>query len=70
MDDQILSLPQVSQMTGLAKQSLYALRSRGEGPPSFLIQGRIRYRKSAVEAWIAEQEAAGQDRLTQIQARA
>jgi predicted DNA-binding transcriptional regulator AlpA len=33
MDDQLLSLPEVSAMTGLATQTLYQLRSRGEGPP-------------------------------------
>jgi predicted DNA-binding transcriptional regulator AlpA len=68
MDDQLLSLPEVSEMTGLATQTLYQLRARGEGPPSFLMVNRVKYRRSAVEQWIAEQEAAEPERLAKIQA--
>ena len=62
----LLSIEQVSEWTGLAVQSLYALRSRGEGPPSLKISNRVRYRHSAVESWIREQEQAEQDRLRRI----
>jgi predicted DNA-binding transcriptional regulator AlpA len=64
--DRLLALPQVSDLTGLARQTLYGLRSRGEGPPSFLVAGRIRYRESAVQAWLDAQERAEQDRLARI----
>jgi len=64
--DQLLSLAEVSEMTGLAKPTLYGMRSRGEGPPSFRVQGRVKYRKSAVEQWLAELEQAEQDRLNQM----
>jgi predicted DNA-binding transcriptional regulator AlpA len=64
--DPLLTLPQVSELTGLAHQTLYGLRSRGEGPPSFRVAGRIRYRQSAVEAWLQAQERAEQDRLSRL----
>ena len=54
--DQLLSLGDVSEMTGLAKPTLYGMRSRGEGPPSFRVQGRVKYRKSAVAQWLKDQE--------------
>ena len=54
--DQLLSLGEVSEMTGLAKPTLYGMRSRGDGPPSFRVQGRVKYRKSAVEQWLKDQE--------------
>ena len=45
--DQLLSLAAVSEMTGLAKLTLYGMRSRGDG---------VNYRKSAVEQWLKDQE--------------
>ena len=66
--DQLLSLAAVSEMTGLAKPTLYGMRSRGEGPPSFRVQGRVKYRRCAVEQWLKDQEAAEQDRLVKMQA--
>ena len=64
--DPLLSIEQVSDWTGLAVQSLYGLRSRGEGPPSLKISNRLRYRESAVENWIREQEAAEADRVSRV----
>lgn len=36
--------------------TLRYLRHKGEGPASFAINGRVLYRKSEVERWLAEQE--------------
>jgi predicted DNA-binding transcriptional regulator AlpA len=63
MNDPFLTLPEVAELTRLAPQTLYQLRARGDGPPSFRMAGRVRYRRSAVEQWIKEQEAADQNRL-------
>jgi predicted DNA-binding transcriptional regulator AlpA len=62
----LLTMQEVSAITTLAKPTLYAMRSRGEGPPSFLVANRVRYRPSAVEAWLAAQEEAEADRLARI----
>lgn len=34
------------------------LRHKGEGPASFVVNGRVVYRRSEVEAWLAAQEQA------------
>jgi predicted DNA-binding transcriptional regulator AlpA len=64
--DPLLTLPQVAELTQLAPQTLYQLRSRGAGPASFRVAGRVRYRRSSVEAWLQAQEQAEQDRLSRI----
>lgn len=48
----ILTPQDVSEATGLAVQTLYNLRSRGEGPPSFTLRGRVRYYEDELELWI------------------
>jgi predicted DNA-binding transcriptional regulator AlpA len=68
MNDPLLNLSEVAELTRLAPQTLYQLRARGDGPPSFRMAGRVRYRRSAVEQWITEQEAAEQDRLNHLRA--
>lgn len=57
-DDDLLTVKQVSEMLGCSSQALYNLRHRGAGPKSFMLAGRIRYRRGAVRNWIAEAEAA------------
>jgi excisionase family DNA binding protein len=64
--DQLLTLEEVSARTGLATQTLYQMRARGEGPASFRLGNRVRVRESALEAWLAEMEAAEADRLARI----
>jgi predicted DNA-binding transcriptional regulator AlpA len=66
MGDQLLTMAEVSARTALAKQTLYQLRIRGEGPPSFRLSGRVRVRESALNEWIAQSEAAEQARLARI----
>ncbi|WP_341935359.1 helix-turn-helix domain-containing protein [Microbacterium sp. LWO14-1.2] len=50
----LLTIQQVSELTGLAVQTLYNLRSTGgDAPPSFTLRGRVRYYEDDLEAWIA-----------------
>ena len=57
-DDDLLTVKQVTEMLGCSAQALYNLRHRGAGPKSFMLAGRIRYRRGAVRNWITEAEAA------------
>jgi excisionase family DNA binding protein len=66
MSDQLLTLTEVSALTGLARSTLWQMRMRGQGPASFRLGNRVRVRESALEAWLAEQEAQEQTRLAQI----
>ena len=45
-------------MPFLNQNTLRYLRHKGEGPASFVINGRVLYRKSEIERWLAEQEQA------------
>ena len=64
--DRILRLPEVSEITSFAVQTLYELRAQGRGPRSFKLGGRVAYRESAVRAWLEEQEQAEQERLNRL----
>lgn len=50
----ILTIQETSTATGLAVKTLYNLRSRGEGPKSFSLRGRVRYYEDDVNGWIDE----------------
>lgn len=41
----------------LNPNTLRYLRHKGEGPASFVVNGRVLYRKGEIERWLAEQEA-------------
>jgi excisionase family DNA binding protein len=66
MCDQLLTMGEVAERTGIARQTLYQLRCRGEGPPTFRLGNVVRVRESALEQWISESEAAEQARLARI----
>jgi predicted DNA-binding transcriptional regulator AlpA len=70
--DELLTIDEVMEWTGLARQTLSNMRARGEGPASFKIgtaRGNpIRYRRSAVEAWLKELEQAEAARLQRLKA--
>ena len=68
--DRILRLPEVAEMLELEPQTLYAMRSQGRGPKSFKLAGRVVYRESSVTEWIAQQEAAEDERLAKIRGTA
>lgn len=58
LEDELLTAAEVSEATRRPIGTLYNMRSRGEGPPSFKVGGKVMYRKSAVIAWIEGQERA------------
>ncbi|KQC39095.1 hypothetical protein UK82_07395 [Frankia sp. ACN1ag] len=45
-------------------------RHRRYGPPSFRVGGRVRYRRSEVTRWLAEQERAERERAPYCAGRA
>ena len=66
MSDQLLTMNEVSKLTGLARSTLFQMRCGGAGPPSFKLSNRVRVRESALEAWLAEQEAQEAARLARL----
>lgn len=58
--DPLLSASAVAKWTGLDVTTLARKRQNGDGPPFVKMgkhqQSAVRYRRSAVEAWIAAQE--------------
>lgn len=55
---EIMTVKEVEEETGIPEGTLRYYRSIGVGPASFRLGGRVRYRRSDVLAWIAEEEAA------------
>jgi predicted DNA-binding transcriptional regulator AlpA len=70
--EELLSLSDVAEWTGLSLNTLYQLRHRGEGPPGFKIGtsrgSPLRFRRSAIEAWLREYEQVEQQRLARLKA--
>ena len=54
MEDPLLLMSEVSEITRIPIDTLQYLRHRGEGPPSFRLGRRVVSRRSAVLQWIAE----------------
>jgi predicted DNA-binding transcriptional regulator AlpA len=54
--DTLLSSEEVADRLGLTVATLWNWRWRGKGPASFKVGGRLRYRDSEVQRWLAEQE--------------
>lgn len=59
-DHELLSTKQVEQEYGINAGTLRFWRSANQGPASFTLgqRGRVVYRRSEVERWLAEQEQA------------
>lgn len=53
----LLTLDEVSEMTGISKSQLRWLRQTGRGPRMGLVSGRVRAKESDVEAWIESEIA-------------
>jgi excisionase family DNA binding protein len=51
----LMTLPELAALLGVPVGTLYGWRHRGEGPPGYHIGRHVRYRRSAVEAWIEAQ---------------
>lgn len=60
--DPLLTAAQVAERLNVSRRVLYHWRDRGIGPASFRVGTALRYRLSALEAWLAEQEQAEQVR--------
>lgn len=58
MTDDILFVEDVAELLRVPISTLHTWRNLNRGPVSFKIGTRIRYRRSAVEAFVASQEAA------------
>lgn len=53
-----LTTAQLSALTGVKQGTLRYWRHCDEGPPSFVLGGRVLYRLSEAMAWIQQQELA------------
>ena len=50
--ERLLSLSEVAEILGVPEATLYRWRYLGEGPPGYKVGRFVRYRQSAVEAWL------------------
>ena len=53
--EKMMTLADLSELLGVPVGTLYGWRYRGEGPPGDRIGRHVRYRRSAVDAWIESQ---------------
>ncbi len=53
--DRLMTLAELSEMLGVPVNTVYGWRCRGEGPPGYRIGRHVRYRRTAVEAWLETQ---------------
>ncbi len=51
--ERLLTISDLSRMLGVPVDTLYGWRHRGEGPQGYRIGRHVRYRRAAVEAWLA-----------------
>lgn len=58
MNDELWTTADVSAYLKIPAGTLRQWRHRGFGPKGFAVGGAVRYRRSVVEAWTAQQEAA------------
>jgi excisionase family DNA binding protein len=58
MDDPLLTPDELAEYLQKPKATLYAWRSRGEGPPAIRVGRDLRWRKADVEEWLDHQAAA------------
>jgi excisionase family DNA binding protein len=54
----LLTVDQVAEILGCSPWTLYAWRSRGEGPRSLKVGSRVRYLPDELRRWIEEQQEA------------
>lgn len=55
-NDPLLTVDELAEYLSVPKQSIYILRHRRKAPPAIKFGGMVRFRKSAVDAWLAERE--------------
>jgi predicted DNA-binding transcriptional regulator AlpA len=62
----LMSLSEAAAYLDMTVQTLYNWRSRGIGPASLRIGGRVKYRLTDLDDWIAAQAEVEADRLARI----
>lgn len=55
-DDPLLTVEELAAYLSIPRQSVYILRHRRKAPPAIKFGGTVRFRKSAVDAWLMERE--------------
>lgn len=55
-NDPLLTVEELADYLSIPKQSVYILRHRRKAPPAIKFGGMVRFRKSAVDAWLKERE--------------
>jgi excisionase family DNA binding protein len=53
--ERLMTIADLSVMLGIPIDTLYGWRHRGVGPAGYRIGRHVRYRRDAVEAWLARQ---------------
>ncbi|WP_078900692.1 helix-turn-helix transcriptional regulator [Streptomyces sp. SBT349] len=53
-----LTVKKAASYLGISENTLYVWRHKRQGPPSFRMGGRVMYRVSVLDEWVAQQEAA------------
>jgi excisionase family DNA binding protein len=51
-DDELLTAQDLADLLKVNRQAVYWLNHNGEGPPRYRIGRELRYRRSAVNAWL------------------
>lgn len=54
--DPVVTMSQLAAQLGVTVQTLYDLRSQGRGPRGFRVGRELRFRVSAIAAWLAGME--------------
>jgi excisionase family DNA binding protein len=61
-DDVLLTEAEVAEMLRVSQRTVRRWRNEGSGPPALRVGRRIRYRRSAVEAWLDRRGQADESR--------
>lgn len=59
MDEPLLTQNDVAALLKVSKQTLFRWRQLEQGPPFIQVEGSIRYRRDAVDTWLAERTLGG-----------
>ncbi|MEV8323989.1 helix-turn-helix domain-containing protein [Kitasatospora sp. NPDC056731] len=57
VESPVLTLAEAAVYVRRTPKAMYGLRDRRSGPSSFRLAGRVYYRRTALDAWLAEGEA-------------
>ena len=60
MPDEILTLPEISQLLKVAEKTVYTMAQRGE-IPAFKVRGQWRFKRVDIDSWIEQQKQASYD---------